>query len=166
MIKRRPRFLLIDGHSMAFRAFFAIRELTTSTGDPVNAVFGFTKAMVKLLRDESPDYIAVAFDTPAPTFRHKLFPEYKGNRAETPEDFRPQMPLIKNVLAGFNIVVVEKDGFEADDILVTLASQGVKAGMDVVIVTHDKDLMQVVNPHITVLNPHGEFTLYDEAKVK
>lgn len=151
---------------MAFRAFFAIRELTTSQGAPVNAVFGFTKTLVKLLREEAPAYAVVAFDTPAPTFRHKQYAEYKANRAETPEDFRPQVPLIKDVIRGFNIAVVEKDGYEADDILVTLACQGVEAGMDVVIVTHDKDLMQVVNDHILLLNPHGEFTLYDANKVK
>ncbi len=166
MAKRRPRFLLIDGHSMAFRAFFAIRELTTSRGEPVNAVFGFTKTLLMLLRTEAPDYVAVAFDTPAPTFRHERYPAYKGDRAETPEDFRPQVPLIKDVVRGLNIPVIERDGYEADDILVTLARQGACAGMNVVIVTHDKDLMQVVNSHITVLNPHGELTLYDAVKVK
>lgn len=166
MSKPRPRLLLVDGHSVAFRAFFGIRELTTSRGEPVNAVFGFTKTLLKLLREEDPDYAAVAFDTPAPTFRHERFPAYKGNRAETPEEFKPQIPRIKDVIRGFNIPVIERDGYEADDILITLAAQGVEAGMDVIIVTHDKDIMQAVGTHVWVLNPHGEFTLYDGAKVR
>ena len=163
---KRERILLVDGHSMAFRAFFAIRELTTSQGEPVNAVFGFAKTLLKLLREEAPAYAAVAFDTPAPTFRHELYDEYKATRAETPEEFRPQVPLIKELLRGFNIPAITADGYEADDVLVTLAIQAADAGLHALIVTHDKDLMQAVGKHVHILNPHGEFTLYDAKKVK
>ena len=119
----RPRLLLLDGHSLAYRAFFAlpVESFSTTTGQPTNAVYGFTAMLINVLRDEKPTHVAVAFDLPQPTFRHEAFADYKANRAETPADFRGQVSLVKEVLAALRVPQVSAPGFEADDVIATVA---------------------------------------------
>jgi len=146
------RLLLLDGHSLAYRAFFALPpDLATTTGQPTNAVYGFTSMLIKMLQDEQPTHVAVAFDRGEPTFRHEQYVEYKANRRETPADFRSQLPLIFEVLDALGITRLSVPGYEADDIIATLADQAVEAGMDVLIVTGDRDVLQLVGPHVTAL---------------
>jgi DNA polymerase I len=148
----RGRLLLLDGHSLAYRAFFALPpDLATTTGQPTNAVYGFTSMLIKMLQEEQPTHVAVAFDRGEPTFRHEQYVEYKANRRETPADFRSQLPLIFEVLDALGITRLSVPGYEADDIIATLAVQAVEAGMDVFIVTGDRDVLQLVSPHITAL---------------
>ncbi|PJI85457.1 DNA polymerase I [Luteimicrobium subarcticum] len=150
----RPRLLLIDGHSMAFRAFFALPDtMVTSTGEVTNAVYGFTSMLTNLLRDEQPTHLAVAFDAGRQTFRTERYPEYKGTRSPTPEAFRGQVPLIREVLAALQVPSIDREGIEADDILATLAGQAEAAGMDVLICSGDRDSLQLVTEHVTVLYP-------------
>ncbi len=153
--RTRPLLLLIDGHSMAFRAFFAlpVENFATSTGEPTNAVYGFTSMLTKLIAEERPTHVAVAFDAGHTTFRTEQYPEYKGTRDETPMAFRGQVPLIQEVLGSLRIPHLEKDNVEADDILATLATQGREAGMDVLICSGDRDCFQLVRDTVTVLYP-------------
>ena len=162
----KRRLFLIDGSSYAYRAFYAIKNLTNSRGKPTNAVYGFTRLLMKLVREERPDYLAVAFDLPAPTFRHKEFAEYKAQRPEMPDDLQSQIPLIKEVISAFNIPLFELEGYEADDILATLARKAEKEGMEVFILTGDKDLLQIVGANIKVKSPHKEGLIYNEEKVR
>jgi len=146
------RLLLLDGHSLAYRAFFALPpDLATTDGQPTNAVYGFTSMLIKMLQDEQPTHVAVAFDRGEPTFRHEQYVEYKANRRETPADFRSQLPLIFEVLDALGITRLSVPGYEADDIIATLASQAVEAGMDVLIVTGDRDVLQLVSEQVTAL---------------
>ncbi|WP_456817476.1 DNA polymerase I [Cellulomonas sp. URHB0016] len=149
------RLLLIDGHSMAYRAFFAlpVDKFATSTGEPTNAVFGFVSMLANLLRDEEPTHVAVAFDVGRTTFRTEQYEAYKGNRNATPEPFRGQVAVIQRVLATMHIPVLEKPSFEADDILATLADQARTQGMEVLICSGDRDAFQLVNESVTVLYP-------------
>lgn len=162
----KKKIYLIDGHSYAYRAFHAIRQLTDSSGLALNAVYGFIRMLLKLIKEERPDYIAVAFDTPAPTFRHDLYDLYKANRAEQPEEMRHQIPLIKQVVEAFNIPIFEMDGYEADDLLATLATQAVSHGVTAIIVTSDKDMLQLITDDIKVFNPHNESKMLDAKAVK
>ncbi len=148
-----PRtILLLDGHSLAYRAFHALPDtLRTATGQLTNAVYGFTSMLVKLLEDRAPDAVIVAFDRGRDEERTAAFPAYKANRAEPPEEFRPQVELIKQVLATLDITTVEVEGVEADDVLATLASRAVAEGAHAYIVTGDRDAMQLVDPDLTVL---------------
>jgi DNA polymerase I len=126
----RPTILLLDGHSLAYRAFFALPDtLRTQTGELTNAVYGFTSMLIKLLGDRRPDAVAVAFDKGRDVSRTEAFPEYKANRATPPDEFRPQVDLIKQVLAALEIPVVEVAGVEADDVLATLADRAVDGGI-------------------------------------
>lgn len=147
------RLLLLDGHSLAYRAFFAlpVENFSTTTGQPTNAVYGFTSMLINVLRDETPTHLAVAFDVGRKTFRTETYPEYKATRKETPTDFRGQVDLIKDVLSALTVPSLSVDGYEADDVIATLAVQGADAGMDVLIVTGDRDVLQLVNDRITVL---------------
>jgi DNA polymerase-1 len=148
----RERLLLLDGHSLAFRAFFALppENFSTTTGQPTNAVYGFTAMLINVLRDEQPTHVAVAFDRSEPTFRHEQYVEYKATRKETPADFRSQLSLIFEVLDALGISRMSVPGYEADDIIATLATQA--AGeMDVLIVTGDRDALQLVTDDVTVL---------------
>ncbi|MBW1839397.1 MAG: DNA polymerase I, partial [Deltaproteobacteria bacterium] len=149
---KRPTLFLIDGNSYIYRAFFAISHLSNSSGVPTNAVYGFTTMLLKIINDYKPDYLAIAFDTPAPTFRHEVYQEYKANRPEMPDSLIPQISYIKSLVEGFNIPVLEKEGFEADDIIGTVAKAGDNKGMEIIIVSGDKDLLQLVSTHITVLD--------------
>ena len=149
----RERLLLLDGHSLAYRAFFALppENFSTTTGQPTNAVYGFTAMLINVLRDEQPTHVAVAFDRSEPTFRHEQYVEYKANRRETPADFRSQLSLIFEVLDALGIPRLSVAGYEADDIIATLTVAATEAGMDVLIVSGDRDNLQLVNDHVTVL---------------
>nr|WP_308113649.1 DNA polymerase I [Kineosporia corallincola] len=151
----RPRLLLIDGHSLAYRAFYAlpVENFSTATGQVTNAVYGFTSMLINVLRDEAPDHVAVAFDVSRQTFRTETYAEYKGNRSKSPEEFGPQVSLIKEVLAALRVPVLEKPGFEADDIIATLATQAGEAGYEVLICSGDRDTFQLVRDNVTVLYP-------------
>jgi len=148
----RDRLLLLDGHSLAFRAFFALppENFSTTTGQPTNAVYGFTAMLINVLRDEQPTHVAVAFDRSEPTFRHEQYVEYKATRTESPADFRNQLSLIFEVLDALGIARLSVPGYEADDVIATLATEA--AGqMDVLIVTGDRDALQLVTDEVTVL---------------
>ncbi|HVE64639.1 MAG TPA: DNA polymerase I, partial [Mycobacteriales bacterium] len=147
------RLLLLDGHSLAYRAFFAlpVENFSTTTGQPTNAVYGFTSMLINVIRDEQPTHIAVAFDLSAPTFRHEAYAGYKATRSETPTDFRGQVSLVKEVLEALRIPMLEAPGFEADDVIATLATQASAQHMDVLVVTGDRDAYQLVDEHVTVL---------------
>ena len=149
----RPRLLLLDGHSLAYRAFFAlpVENFSTTTGQPTNAVYGFTAMLINVLRDETPTHVAVAFDLAQRTFRHETFADYKANRSETPDAFRGQLSLVREVLEALAIPMVSAPGYEADDVIATLASEAVAEGMDVLVVTGDRDALQLVGEHVTVL---------------
>ncbi|BCJ63277.1 DNA polymerase I [Polymorphospora rubra] len=155
MTDNQPRLLLLDGHSLAYRAFFAlpVENFSTTTGQPTNAVYGFTSMLINLLRDEKPTHIVVAFDVSRRSFRTEKYAEYKAGRSETPADFAGQVSLVREVLDALRIPVVEKPGYEADDVLATLACQGRDAGMRVLISTGDRDAFQLVGDQVTVLYP-------------
>jgi DNA polymerase-1 len=147
------RLLLLDGHSLAYRAFFAlpVENFATTTGQPTNAVYGFTSMLINVLAQEKPSHVAVAFDLSAPTFRHETYAEYKANRSTTPTDFRGQVSLIRDVLTALAIPMVSAEGYEADDVIATLATRAERDGMDVLIVTGDRDAYQLVSDKVTVL---------------
>jgi len=149
------RLLLLDGHSLAYRAFYALREvdMSTTTGQPTNAVFGFTSMLINLMRDEKPTHIGVCFDVSRKTFRSEQYADYKAGRSSMPDDFRGQVELIRLVLDALRIRYVAVDGFEADDLIATLTTQADAAGMQVLICTGDRDALQLVNEHVTVLYP-------------
>ena len=151
----RPKLLLIDGHSIAYRAFFAlpVENFSTVTGQHTNAVFGFTSMLINVLRDENPTHVGVAFDVSRRTFRSEVYADYKANRSKTPDEFSGQLDLVKEVLNALNIVHIEKDGYEADDVIGTLATLAEVAGYDVLICTGDRDTFQLVTDHVTVLYP-------------
>ncbi len=147
------RLLLLDGHSLAYRAFFALpaENFSTTTGQPTNAVYGFTAMLINVLRDEKPTHVAVAFDRGEPTFRHEQYVEYKANRRETPADFRSQLSLIFEVLDALGIQRLSVPGYEADDLIATLAVQATAEDMGVLIVSGDRDVLQLVSDDVTVL---------------
>jgi DNA polymerase-1 len=153
--KDAPRLLLLDGHSLAYRAFFAlpVENFSTQTGQPTNAVFGFTSMLINMLRDEQPTHIVVAFDVSRQSFRTEKYAEYKAGRSETPKPFQGQVSLIKEVLEALRIPVVEMPGYEADDVIGTLACQARDQGFEVVISTGDRDAFQLAGDHVTILYP-------------
>ena len=148
----RQTLFLIDGSSYIYRAFFALPFLSNSSGQPTNAAYGFTSMLLKIINDYHPDYLAIAYDTPAPTFRHEVYQEYKANRPRMPDNLIAQVPFIKEIVKGFNIKSLELEGFEADDIIATIARAEERKGMDVYIVSGDKDLLQLVTDHTTVID--------------
>ncbi|MFH5822761.1 DNA polymerase I [Georgenia sp. AZ-5] len=150
-----PRLLLIDGHSMAFRAFYAlpVENFSTRTGQVTNAVYGFLSMLIKLLAEEQPTHLAVAFDVSDQTFRTEEYAEYKGTRDATPQPFKGQVPLIQEILHAMNVPVLEKENYEADDILATLSTQASSAGLEVLICSGDRDTFQLVDEQVTVLYP-------------
>ena len=147
--------MLIDGHSMAFRAFYALptEKFTTSTGQATNAIYGFLSMLATLLHDEQPTHVAVAFDVGRTTFRTEMFPDYKAQRDETPPEFISQIPILKNLLTALGITTIEKPNYEADDIIATLATTAQPLGFETLIVTGDRDSLQLVNNTTTVLYP-------------
>jgi DNA polymerase-1 len=164
------KLLLLDGNSLTYRAFFALpTDMATASGQVTNAVFGFTSMFIYMVKDQQPDAVLVAFDRPEPTFRHEANPLYKAQREASPDILRQQMGLVREVLASLNITVVDLAGWEADDIIATVAERGKALGHDVVIVTGDRDSYQLVHdPHVKVLyNKRGvsDYALYDEAGI-
>jgi DNA polymerase-1 len=160
--------LLLDGNSLAHRAYHALPPLWARHGEPMHAVFGFGSMLFKALDDLRPRYAAVAFDTPGPTFRHHAYPEYKAQRAPAPSDLYPQFPHIRRLAEGLGLACLECPGFEADDVLGTLAHQASQAGLEVVVVTGDSDALQLVGPAVRVMVPLrglSETVLYDEPAV-
>jgi DNA polymerase-1 len=148
----KPTLYLIDGSSYIYRAYYAIRHLSSPKGFPTNALYGFTQMLLKVLKDRKPDHLAVVFDVGRRTFRTELYPEYKANRSAMPEDLVPQIAPIKEMVRAFNIPVLQKEGFEADDIIGAISRQCEAKGMNVVVVTGDKDLMQIVTEAVTLLD--------------
>ncbi|MER6161577.1 DNA polymerase I [Streptomyces sp. NPDC001868] len=166
----RPRLMLMDGHSLAYRAFFALpaENFTTATGQPTNAIYGFASMLANTLRDEAPTHFAVAFDVSRKTWRSEEFTEYKANRSKTPDEFKGQVELIGELLDAMHAVRFAVDGFEADDIIATLATQAEAEGFEVLIVTGDRDSFQLVSEHTTVLYPTkgvSELTRFTPEKV-
>ena len=147
------KLVLIDGHSILNRAFYGVPELSNSQGLHTNAVYGFLNIMFKILDEEAADYIAVAFDLSAPTFRHKAYAEYKGTRKSMPDELREQVPLIKDVLSSMNIPILTKEGYEADDIIGTIAKRYQSDGVFVSIISGDRDLLQLSDKHIKIRIP-------------
>ncbi len=165
------RLLLLDGHSLAYRAFFAlpVENFSTTTGQPTNAVYGFTSMLINVLRDETPTHLGVAFDVSRKTFRSEAYAEYKAGRSETPADFRGQVSLVKEVLDALRIRTVEAENYEADDVIATLTTQAVADGMDVLILTGDRDALQLVSERVTVLYPRrgvSELTRFTPEEVE
>ena len=148
-----PGLLLLDGNSLTYRAFFALpTNLATASGQVTNAVVGFTSMLATLLREHEPDGIAVAFDLPGPTFRHERLASYKANREKQPDILYEQLAIVRDLVESLGLVVVDAEGFEADDVLATLATTARDAGRDVTVVTGDRDAFQLVeDPHVKVL---------------
>ncbi|MBI2887109.1 MAG: DNA polymerase I [Chloroflexi bacterium] len=178
MAETPPLLILIDGNALVHRAYHAFAAasgrsavaLTTKEGEPVSAVYGFASMLLKVLNEHQPTYIACAFDTHVPTFRHEQYQEYKAGRARMPDDLPPQFDRVRQLLEAFNIPIYEIDGYEADDVLGALCQQASAQGIETIIVTGDADTMQLVSPTVRVLYPGArsltEATLYDEAKVQ
>ena len=167
----KPTLMLLDGNSLAFRAFYALpaENFKTQGGLTTNAVYGFTAMLINLLRDESPTHVAAAFDVSRQTFRSERYPEYKANRSSTPDEFHGQIDVTKEVLAALGITVLAEPGFEADDLIATLATQAYKEGYRVLVVTGDRDSLQLVNDDVTVLYPRkgvSELTRFTPAAVE
>ena len=165
------RLMLIDGNSLTYRAFFALpTDMATASGQVTNAVYGFTSMLINLVKDHQPDQVVATFDRPEPTFRHEVVADYKAGRAEAPDILRQQMGLVRQLVETLHIPLVEVTGFEADDVIATLATQAAARGDDVIIVTGDRDTYQLVeDPHVKVLyNKRGvsDYALYDEAGIE
>jgi len=152
-MSKRKTLYLIDGSSYIFRAFFGVRQqLATSKGFPTNALYGFINMLQKVIREEKPDYLVVAFDSPDKTFRHKIYPNYKANRDAPPEELSRQFPYFEPLVKAYGLSSIRRPGFEADDIIGTLAIKGKQKGLEIVIVSGDKDMMQLISPHIYMLD--------------
>ena len=152
------KMVLIDGHSILNRAFFGIPDLTNSEGLHTNAIYGFLNILFKILDEEKPDYLTVAFYRSEPTFRHKMYDAYKGTRKPMADELRQQVPVMKEVLKAMGIVIVEKPGYEADDLLGTIAGRAEKEGMDVSIISGDRDLLQLATEHVKIRIPKTKRT--------
>ncbi|MDB4349713.1 DNA polymerase I [Omnitrophica bacterium] len=160
------KLFLIDGNAYCYRAYYAIKSLSNSKGQPTNAVYGFVTMLNKLIAEESPDYLGIAFDLKGPTFRHKMHKEYKIQRKPMPDDLSLQMPVIKEMVRAYGIPIFEKEGYEADDVIATISKKAAEASIDTNIVTGDKDILQLVGPHVVVCNTHKDGLIYDAGKVK
>ena len=146
-------FFIIDGHSQLYQAYYAITGLTTPAGQPINAVYGFTRMLRKIIKEDKPCYMAIAFDTKGPTFRHKEYKEYKSHRKPTPDDLVSQIPLLYDVVNAYNIPLFAIQGFEADDIIGTISKKLSKESIECTIITIDKDMDQLIDKHIKIFNP-------------
>lgn len=147
------KLVLIDGHSILNRAFYGVPDLTNTEGLHTNAIYGFLNIMFKIIEEEDPTYLAVAFDLSAPTFRHKMYDAYKGTRKPMPQELREQVPVMKEVLSAMGILTMEQEGFEADDILGTMAKRAEKEGVLVALVSGDRDLLQIATDKIKIRIP-------------
>jgi len=165
----RKKFILVDGQGLLYRAFYALPQLTTTCGQVVNAVYGFTMILIRLLEEEKPEYILITFDTPVPTFRHKEFKEYKAHRKKMPDELISQIPLIKEIINNYNIAICSKEGYEADDVIGTIAREAEKRNCNTIIVTGDKDAFQLISPNtkiMTTIKGVTEVKIYDEEGIK
>jgi DNA polymerase I len=163
----KPRLFLIDATAFCYRAFYAVRGLSTSYGQPTNAIYGFLNILNKLLKDKKPQYLAVCFDVSRKTFRSEKFAEYKAQRQAMPDGLSSQIPIIKEIMAAYRIPVFEQEGFEADDIIATLACKAKAEGLPSTVVSSDKDLLQLVEESVDVFNPQKEESVtYDIEKVR
>ena len=144
----REKILLIDGHSILNRAFYGLPDLTNSEGLHTNAIYGFLNILFKMMEEEKPDYLTVAFDLSAPTFRHKMYDAYKGTRKPMPQELRQQVPVMKDVLGAMGVPILSMEGYEADDLLGTIAKRSEAKGMDVTVLSGDRDLLQLATDHI------------------
>lgn len=160
------RLYLIDATAFCYRAFYAIRGLATSSGQPTNAVYGFLRMLQKVLKEQKPELLGVCFDVARETFRHKKDAAYKSNRPAMPDDLSSQIPVIKEIISAYGLPIFEEAGFEADDVIATLAHKAKKKGIATTIISSDKDLLQLVDEDIIVLNPQKEEISYDVGKVK
>lgn len=152
------QFVLIDGNSLLHRAFHAIPPLTTPSGEPMNAVFGFASMFINLIQKLKPDYMAVVFDAAGKTFRHEVFPDYKATRKKAPQELYDQLPRVKELVDAFGIPRFEESGYEADDILGSIAEQSKKnSGLEVVVVTGDLDTLQLIDDNVSVATPYKGF---------
>lgn len=158
------RLLLIDSSSYIYRAFFALPPLTSEKGLPTGAIYGFIRMLLKLLEDFQTDYVVAVFDAKGKTIRHESYQDYKATRRETPNDLKQQIPYIKQILTLLGIKIVEMEGYEADDIIATLSKEAIKKGFEVIVVSPDKDMMQLVGEGVKVYNPVSEM-LYDKTEV-
>ena len=160
----REKILLIDGHSILNRAFYGLPDLTNAEGLHTNAIYGFLNILFKMVEEEKPDYLTVAFDLAAPTFRHKIYDAYKGTRKPMPHELRQQVPVMKDVLTAMGIPLLSKEGYEADDLLGTIAKRSEAKGMDVTVLSGDRDLLQLATDHICIRIPKtkgGKTTIED-----
>ncbi|NNK86094.1 MAG: DNA polymerase I, partial [Desulfobacterales bacterium] len=164
-MKNEKTIYMVDGTAYIYRAYHAVRGLSNSKGLPTNAIFGFTRMLLKLIEDRSPEYIGIFFDSKGPTFRHKIYKEYKANRPPMPEELSIQIPFIKKVTQGFNLPIIEMSGFEADDLIGTCAHMAEESGFSVVMVTGDKDFMQLVTEKSVIWDPMKDKTL-DEKSIR
>ena len=168
--KNSQLLVLIDGMAIAYRAYFAFigHPLTNARGENTSAVYGFVNAILQFLEKHKPDYAAVCFDTPAPTFRHVMYPAYKAQRQAMPDDMRPQIQIIKDITKAYNIPQVELDGFEADDIIGTLSHLAEKNNLETIIITPDKDFCQLVTKKVKLMRPKdgASMDLMDEEAVE
>lgn len=165
----RKKYILVDGQGLLYRAFYALPQLTTTYGQIVNAVYGFTMILIRLLEEEKPEYMTIAFDTPVPTFRHKEFKEYKAHRKKMPDELISQIPLIKEIINNYNISIYSKEGYEADDVIGTLAKEAEKRNFDTIIVTGDKDAFQLISAHtkmMATIKGVTEVKIYNEEDIR
>lgn len=160
------RVILIDATAFCYRAFYAIRHLASSSGQPTNAVFGFVRMFQKLLKQYQPGYVGVCFDVSAPTFRHEKFADYKAQRQAMPDSLASQLPLIKDIVRAWGMTVCEQPGFEADDVIATLAAKAAAEGFRVTVVSSDKDLLQLVDAHTELVNPMEKNGAYGQEEVR
>ncbi|MCK5345238.1 MAG: DNA polymerase I, partial [Candidatus Heimdallarchaeota archaeon] len=161
---QRKTLYIVDGNAYCYRSYYAIGDLRSSAGQPTGAVFGFANMLNKLRTEVNPDYISVCFDLKGPTFRHEMFADYKANRKPMPDDLRPQIDMIKKVIRAYGIPVFEMKGYEADDIIASLAVQ-FKKDVDVFIVSPDKDMLQLVDNNVKIYIPHKDIAIIDETGV-
>jgi len=162
---KEKKLYLIDGNSILYRAYYAIRFLSNSKGFPTNAIFGFISMLRKFMQKENPHYLGIAFDVKGPTIRHKVFKDYKAHRKPMPEDLVVQVPVVKKVIKAMNIPLFEHENYEADDVLGSLTREASKRKISTVIVTTDKDIFQLVDDLTSVYNPVKD-TVLDKKKVK
>ena len=152
--KNKEKLFILDGNSFCYRAYYAIRGLSTSKGMPTNAILGFVNMLNRIIKEESPQYLAVAFDMKGPTFRHKLFEEYKIKRPPMPNDLIFQMDIIKEIVRAYNIPIFEREGYEADDIMATVVKKLKNPHLIIFLATADKDVLQLVDEGVYIYNPY------------
>src|SRR3989338_4733530 len=160
------KFFIFDAHGYMHRAYHALPPLTTSQGQPVGALYGFARMLLKVLKEHQPDYLAVCFDTPEPTHRHKQFPEYKATRKKADLELISQLPLAEELVGVLGLPSLRKPGYEADDLMATLAEKAAAENMEVVLVTEDKDILQLLGPQTHALNSKGDFIELEDVKEK